>query len=53
MLYEQGAIVTGGLSFAELKQRSLIDERAKAADKDPAFSARIREGLPNRERFRK
>jgi len=50
MLYEQGAIVTAGLPFAELKQRSLIDERAKAADKDPEFSTRIREGLPARER---
>jgi hypothetical protein len=48
MLYEQGALVTGGLPFAELKQRSLIDERAKAADKDPQFSARIRENLPAR-----
>src|SRR5947209_6729353 len=46
MLYEQKAIVTGGLPFAELKQSSLIDKRAKAADKDPDFSARIREGLP-------
>src|SRR5256714_9442365 len=46
LLYEHGALVTGGLPFAELKQRSLIDARAKAADKDPAFSARIREGLP-------
>jgi len=48
MLYEHGAIVTGGLSFAELRQRSLIDERAKSADKDPDFSARIRDGLPAR-----
>jgi hypothetical protein len=46
LLYEDGAFVTGGLPFAELKQRSLIDDRAKAADKDPDFSARIREGLP-------
>src|SRR6266496_6470007 len=46
VLYEHRALVTGGLPFAELKQRSLIDARAKAADKDPAFSARIREGLP-------
>jgi hypothetical protein len=46
LLYEHRALVTGGLPFAELKQRSLIDARAKAADKDPAFSARIREGLP-------
>jgi hypothetical protein len=45
-MYAHGAFVTGGLAFAELKQRSLIDQRAKAADKDPEFSARIREGLP-------
>ena len=48
LLYEQGLIVTGGLSFSELKQRSLINERAKAADEDPDFSARIREDLPAR-----
>ena len=46
LLYEHGALVTGGLPFAELKQRSLINARAKAAAKDPAFSARIRDGLP-------
>jgi uncharacterized protein DUF4105 len=46
LLYEHGALVTGGLPFTELKQRSLINARAKAADKDPDFSARIREGLP-------
>ena len=46
MLYDHGAFVTGGLPFAELKKRSLIDDRAKAADNDPAFSARIREHLP-------
>ena len=34
------------LPFAELKRRSLIDDRARAADQDPAFSIRIREGLP-------
>lgn len=46
MLYERHAIATGGLSFAELKQRSLINERARAADKDANFSRVIREGLP-------
>ena len=46
LLYKDGALVTGGLPFTELKQRSLIDDRAKAADKDPDFSARIRDGLP-------
>jgi hypothetical protein len=34
------------LPFAELKARSLINDRAKAADKDPQFSRRIREQLP-------
>ena len=48
MLYEQNAIFTDGLPFAELKQRSLIDTRAQAADKDPDFPLRIREGLPQR-----
>src|ERR1700746_4032739 len=46
MLYQDHAIATGGLSFAELKQRSLIDERARAADQNPDFSKIIREGLP-------
>jgi hypothetical protein len=35
-----------GAPFAELKQRSLINERARAADDDPNFSRPIREGLP-------
>jgi hypothetical protein len=46
MLYQDHAIATGGLPFAELKQRSLINERARAADQDPDFSRIIREGLP-------
>jgi len=41
------AIATGGLPFSELKQRSLINERARAADKGPDFSRVIREDLPN------
>jgi hypothetical protein len=45
MLYERGTIDVS-LPFAELKKRSYINPRAKAADKDPAFSQRIREGLP-------
>ena len=32
--------------FAELKKRSYINPRAKAADRAPDFSQRIREGLP-------
>jgi hypothetical protein len=34
------------LPFAELRSRSLINERAKALGTDPAFSRRIREQLP-------
>lgn len=46
MLYQDRAIATGGLSFTELKQRSLINERARAANDGPNFSHAIREGLP-------
>ncbi len=46
LMYERHAIETGGLPFAELKQRSLIDAAAKAANDDPDFSARIRAGRP-------
>jgi hypothetical protein len=46
LLYEHHAIATGGLPFSELKHRSLINDRARAADKDRDFSRLIREGLP-------
>ena len=46
-LYEQGAIDTS-TPLAELTAKSLIDARARAADQDPDFSARIREGIPPR-----
>jgi hypothetical protein len=46
-LYERGGVDTS-LPLAELRERSRIDDRARAADHDPAFSARIREGLPAR-----
>ena len=46
MLYQDHAIATGGLSFTELKQLSLINERARAADQNPNFSRIILEGLP-------
>ena len=46
MLYQDHVIATGGLPFTELKRRSLIDERARAADKDPDFSRVIRGELP-------
>jgi len=46
MLYERGTLTTEGLPFAELKQRALINVSAKAADDDPDFSKKIRQGLP-------
>jgi hypothetical protein len=46
LLYERGIICTN-LPFAELKKKSNINARAQAADKDPEFSKRIREGLPD------
>ena len=45
LLYERGVISTN-LPFAELKRLSLVNTRAKAADKDPDFSKRIRQNLP-------
>jgi len=45
LLYERGMIATN-LPFAELKKQSLVNARAQAADKDPAFSQRIRQDLP-------
>jgi Domain of unknown function (DUF4105) len=47
LLYRDGALVTGGLPFVELKARSLIDTRARAANDSPDFSKMIREGLPH------
>ena len=44
MLYERGSLV-GSLPFAELRKQALINEKAKVADQDPAFSRRIRESL--------
>ena len=45
MVYELGA-VDQTLPFPELRRRSRINERSKAADRDPAFSRIIRQGLP-------
>jgi hypothetical protein len=45
LLYERGTIATN-LPFAELKQRSHINARAKEADKDAEFSRLIRQDLP-------
>jgi hypothetical protein len=55
MLYNQDELATTTwsatgnvqrLPFAELKEQAHINAAAKAADKDPAFSARIRQGRP-------
>jgi hypothetical protein len=43
--YDLRAIDTS-LPFAELKSLSHINDRARAADRDPNFSSRIRDGLP-------
>jgi len=45
LLYERGRIAAN-LPFADLKQQSKINARAREADQDPAFAKRIREGLP-------
>lgn len=42
LLYEQGRIDTS-VPFETLQERAHIDARAKAADRDPDFSTRIRE----------
>lgn len=44
-VYEQG-FLDQSLTAQELKKRSHVNQRAQAADKDPEFSKRIREGLP-------
>ena len=46
LLFERGMLATGGLPFAELKNRALINPRAKAADAAADFSAKIRAGSP-------
>lgn len=50
--YERGTVDTS-LPFEELRRVSLIGERALAAEGDPLFSTKIREGLPgSREKAR-
>jgi hypothetical protein len=49
LLYQRHLIATGGLPFSELKQCSLINERAHVADQNRDFSRLIREGLPKRD----
>ena len=45
LAYDIGAI-DRSLPFAVLKEKSHVNARAKAANDDPRFSVRIREGLP-------
>ncbi len=45
LLYARGLLDTS-VPFSELRAQSEITERARAADGDPRFSERIREGLP-------
>jgi hypothetical protein len=45
LMFERHTIVTAGLPFPELKARSLVNPRAKAADALPDFSKLIRVGL--------
>jgi len=45
LAYEVG-VIDRSLPFKKLKERSIINERAEAADKDTAFSKRIREAIP-------
>lgn len=44
LLYDRGRLVTGGLSFPELKQREHINAAARAGNRSPDFSALIRAG---------
>jgi hypothetical protein len=46
LMYERRTIATGGLPFAELKQRALINPAAQAANYLSDFSRRIREDRP-------
>ena len=46
LLYERGQIDTS-LPFADLRARSNITEKAKAADDSPDFSTEIRQGWPD------
>jgi hypothetical protein len=45
LVYERGGFASQ-LPFAELKQLSLIDAKAQAADRNSDFSEQIRVGLP-------
>lgn len=47
LMYDR-SIINTNVAFPDMKKRSDITERAKAAAGDPDFSRRIREGLPER-----
>jgi hypothetical protein len=44
MMYENGSLVTGGLSLPDLKAQAHINDAARAAGDSPDFSKLIREG---------
>jgi hypothetical protein len=44
MMYENGELITGGLSFPELKEQAHINLAARSAEDSLDFSKRIREG---------
>jgi Domain of unknown function (DUF4105) len=44
LLFERGALATGGLDFPHLKKQAIINPAAQAANNAPNFSRRIREG---------
>ena len=46
MLYERRYIQTGNLAFPELKQRSRVNDAARACENPERFSHDIRQGLP-------
>lgn len=46
MLYDRNQIATGGLPFAEVRERARVNSAAKAADQSPDFSRLIRAGRP-------
>jgi len=46
LLEERGSLAVRDLPIDELRAKSEVTERAKAADSSPDFSARIREGVP-------
>jgi hypothetical protein len=46
LMYERHTILSDGLPFAELKRRARINPAAAAANAEPRFSGKIREGRP-------